>query len=122
MGMTFNQINVNDFVILLTPVMEKAAIGKEYKWTGEIGIKILTDLAKNTIDENEFGNLVRIANLMAASIPAMQENKIVRQITDTYVDDNSLEIEHIDIVVHEEEVTDSNVIKLRFDSETEGNA
>ena len=122
MGMTFNQINVNDFVILLTPVMEKATIGKDYRWTGEIGIKILTDLTKNTIDEHEFGNLVRIANLMAASIPAMQENKIVRQITDTYVDDNSLEIEHIDIVVHEEEVTDSNVIKLRFDTETEGNA
>ena len=39
-----------------------------------------------------------------------------------YLDNSALDLEHIDIEEVEEEVTDSNIIKLTFNSETEGNA
>ena len=122
MGITFNQIKVNDFVIVLKPVMRKLDTGKEAIWTGEVSVKLLTDLAKHTLNDYEFENMSRISNLMAASIPAMHENKIVRHIIDYYLDNSALDLEHIDIEEVEEEVTDSNIIKLTFNSETEGNA
>tara|TARA_Y100001951_G_C11273823_1_gene260500 strand:- start:663 stop:1031 length:369 start_codon:yes stop_codon:yes gene_type:complete len=122
MGIAFNQIRVNDFVIVLKPVMRKLDTGKEAMWTGEVAIKLLTDLTKNTLNKYEFENISRISNLMAASIPAMHENKIVRHIIDYYLDNNAINLEHIDIEEVEEEVTDSNIIKLTFNSETEGNA
>ena len=122
MGIAFNQIRVNDFVIVLKPVMRKLDTGNEAMWTGEVAIKLLTDLTKNTLNKYEFENISRISNLMAASIPAMHENKIVRHIIDYYLDNNAINLEHIDIEEVEEEVTDSNIIKLTFNSETEGNA
>jgi len=122
MGIAFNQIRVNDFVIVLKPVMRKLDTGKEAMWTGEVAIKLLTDLTKNTLNKYEFENISRISNLMAASIPAMHENKLVRHIIDYYLDNNAINLEHIDIEEVEEEVTDSNIIKLTFNSETEGNA
>ena len=122
MGITFNQIKVNDFVIVLKPVMRKLDTGKEVMWTGEVAVKLVTDLAKHTLNDYEFENMSRISNLMAASIPAMHENKIVRHIIDYYLDNNSIDLEHIDIEEVEEELTDSNIIKLTFNSETEGNA
>ena len=122
MGITFNQIKVNDFVIVLKPVMRKLDTGKEAIWTGEVSVKLLTDLAKHTLNDYEFENMSRISNLMAASIPAMHDNKIVRHIIDYYLDNSSIDLEHIDIEEVEEEVTDSNIIKLTFNSETEGNA
>ena len=122
MGITFNQIKVNDFVIVLKPVMRKLDTSKEAIWTGEVSVKLLTDLAKHTLNDYEFENMSRISNLMAASIPAMHENKIVRHIVDYYLDNSSIDLEHIDIEEVEEEVTDSNIITLTFNSETEGNA
>ncbi len=122
MGITFNQIKVNDFVIVLKPVMRKLDTGKEAIWTGEVSVKLLTDLAKHTLNDYEFENMSRISNLMAASIPAMHDNKIVRHIIDYYLDNSAIDLEHIDIEEVEEEVTDSNIIKLTFNSETEGNA
>ena len=122
MGIAFNQIRVNDFVIVLKPVMRKLDTGKEAMWTGEVAIKLLTDLTKNTLNKYEFENISRISNLMAASIPAMHENKIVRHIIDFYLSNNTIDLEHIDIEEVEEEVTDNNIIKLTFNSETEGNA
>ena len=122
MGITFNQIRVNDFVIVVKPVMRKLDTGKEAMWMGEVTVKLLTDLTKNTLNEHDFENISRIANLMAASIPAMHENKIVRHIIDFYLANNSVDLEHIDIEEVEEEVTASNIIKLTFNSETEGNA
>jgi len=122
MSISFNQIRVNDFVIVVKPVMRKLDTGKDAIWTGEVSVKLLTDLEKHTLNEYEFENISRISNLMAASIPAMHENKIVRHIIDYYLANNSLELEHIDIEEVEEEVTDSNIIKLTFNSETEGNA
>ena len=122
MGITFNQIKVNDFVIVLKPVMRKLDTGKEAIWTGEVSVKLLTDLAKHTLNDYEFENMSRISNLMAASIPAMHDNKIVRHIIDYYLVNSAIDLEHIDIEEVEEEVTDSNIIKLTFNSETEGNA
>ena len=121
MGRTFNQIRVNDFVIVLTPVMKQEDTNKNIVWTGEVKVKLLTDLTKNTLDESTFENLTKISNLMAASIPAMHENKIVRHIIEFYLANNILDLEHMNIIEHEE-LDDNNVIKLTFNSDTEGNA
>jgi hypothetical protein len=122
MGITYNQIKVNDFVIVLKPVMRKVGVAKEAVWTGEVSVKILTDLEKHTLNNYEFENMSKISNLISAAIPAMHENKIVRHIIEYYLDNNSIDLDHIDIEEMEEELTDSNIIKLTFNSETEGNA
>lgn len=121
---TFNQIRANDLVIVLKPVMKQVGNGKDASvvWTGEVTVKLLTDLTKMSLNEHDFDSLNRISNLMASAIPAMHENKIVRHIIEYYLEHNSLDLEHMDIVEYEEELTENNVIKLNFDSETEGNA
>ena len=122
--MTFNQIKPNDFILVLKPVMRNRKEDDKIitEWTGEIQVKMLADLAKSSLKEYEIDSMSSICMLMAASIPTMHENVFVRYVIDKYADHSHIELEHIDIPEHEEEKTEGNVITLKFDSETEGNA
>ena len=124
MVMTFNQIKQNDFILVLKPVMRNRKEDDKIiaEWTGEIQVKILADLAKSSLKEYEIDSMSRICTLMAASIPTMHENAFVRYIIDKYAEHSFIDLEHIDLPEHKEEKTEGNVITLKFDSETEGNA
>tara|TARA_R110000765_G_scaffold109412_1_gene200544 strand:- start:722 stop:1099 length:378 start_codon:yes stop_codon:yes gene_type:complete len=120
-----NKINVNDFIIALRPVMQSTTEEDTPAsvWTGEVQVKFLTDLSKISLSEYEYSSMIKICNLMAASIPSMHENSFVRHVVEHYLVHNELDLEHIDIEEHEEEkVDDNNIIKLVFNSETKGNA
>ena len=120
-----NKINVNDFIIALRPVMQSTTEEDtpDSVWTGEVQVKFLTDLSKISLSEYEYSSMIKICNLMAASIPSMHENAFVRHVVEHYLMHNELSLEHIDIEEHEEEkVDDNNIIKLVFNSETKGNA
>ena len=122
--MTFNQIKPNDFILVLKPVMRNRKEDDKIitEWTGEVQVKMFADLAKTSLKEYELDNMSRICTLMAASIPTMHENAFVRYVVEKYADHSIIDLEHIDVPEHEEEKTEGNVIKLKFDSETEGNA
>ena len=124
MVMTFNQIKPNDFILVLKPVMRNRKEDDKIitEWTGEVQVKMFADLAKTSLKEYELDNMSRICTQMAASIPTMHENAFVRYVVDKYADHSLIDLEHIDILEHEEEKTEGNVITLKFDSETEGNA
>ena len=122
-----NKINVNDFIIVLRPVMKNITEEDDDDtptWTGDVQVKLLTDLSKISLDEYEYNSILKICNLMAASIPSMHENEFVRHVVEHYLRHHELDLEHVDIEEHEEEKVDgnNNIIKLVFDSETKGNA
>lgn len=126
MNKVSNKINVNDFIIVLRPVMK--SITEEDNdtptWVGDVQVKLLTDLSKISLNEYEFASMNKICNLMVASIPSMHENEFVRHVVEHYLRHNELDLEHIDIEEHEKEKVDdnNNIIKLDFDSKTKGNA
>ena len=62
------------------------------------------------------GDKTRMSELSA------NENAFIRYVVNEYAELNSMELEHMDIVEHAEKVTEGNVIKLKFDSDTKGNA
>lgn len=126
MNKVSNKIDVNDFIIVLRPVMK--SITEEDNdtptWVGDVQVKLLTDLSKISLNEYEFASMNKICNLMVASIPSMHENEFVRHVVEHYLRHNELDLEHIDIEEHEKEKVDdnNNIIKLDFDSKTKGNA
>ena len=122
-----NKIHVNDFIIVLRPVLKNTTEDDDddtSTWTGDVQVKLLTDLSKISLGKYEFNSMLKICNLMAASIPSMHENEFVRHVVEHYLRHNELDLEHVDIEEHEEEKVDgnNNIIKLVFDSETKGNA
>ena len=121
-----NKIHVNDFIIVLRPVMQNTTEEDNGAsvWVGDVQVKLLTDLSKISLDEYQHESMLKICNLMAASIPSMHENAFVRHVVEHYLRHHELDLEHVDIEEHEEEKVDgnNNIIKLVFDSETKGNA
>jgi hypothetical protein len=123
--MTFNQIDKNDLIIVLKPIMRNTVNDDDVDtdgWSGEIQVKLFADLDKSTLNKYELSVMGKIGSLLAAAIPAMNENAFVKYLVSQYVGMTDIELEHIDIVKHKEEKTKGEVIKLTFDSETEGNA
>lgn len=122
--MRFNQINKNDFVLVLRPVIVSVEDEPEdlMEWTGEIQIQLFADLSKSTLNKYEMSTMENLCSLLAAAVPALNENAFIRYVVNEYVELNSMELEHMDIVEHAEKITEGNVIKLKFDSDTKGNA
>tara|TARA_R110002020_G_scaffold24470_2_gene80598 strand:- start:1107 stop:1475 length:369 start_codon:yes stop_codon:yes gene_type:complete len=122
--MRFNQINKNDFVLVLRPVIVSVEDEPEdlMEWTGEIQIQLFADLSKSTLNKYEMSTMENLCSLLAAAVPALNENAFIRYVVNEYAELNSMELEHMDIVEHAEKVTEGNVIKLKFDSDTKGNA
>lgn len=122
--MRFNQINKNDFVIVLKPVMADA--DEEYEesigWTGEIQIQLFADLSKSSLSKQEITTMEQLCSLLVATVPALNENAFIRYVINEYAEVSPIELEHMDIVEHQEKITKGNVIQLKFDSDTEGNA
>ena len=122
--MRFNQINKNDFVLVLRPVIVSVEDEPEdlMEWTGEIQIQLFADLSKSTLNKYEMSTMENLCSLLAAAVPALNENAFIRYVVNEYAELNSMELEHMDIVEHAEKITKGNVIKLKFDSDTKGNA
>ena len=122
--MRFNQINKNDFVLVLRPVIVSVEDEPEdlMEWTGEIQIQLFADLSKSTLNKYEMSTMENLCSLLAAAVPALNENAFIRYVVNEYAELNSMELEHMDIVEHAEKITKGNVIQLKFDSDTEGNA
>lgn len=94
-----------DFLIKITPQME----GKE--WNGAIDVSLIHS-PDNPLDDDSFANLSMIVNMMAASLPVMEENEDFRNQLFQYVDDMG----------DEEPYEPDNVVTLDMFTKTKGNA
>ena len=105
----------DDFIIIVRPVREEEDITlEEGSWTGEVQVSIVTNTKETTLTKNEFNNMIMLCNFAAASIPAMEENSIIRDLIRTYAQNNMI------APTPEEEPVIPRV--LTIDTNTEGNA
>tara|TARA_R100000426_G_scaffold24545_1_gene21008 strand:- start:6346 stop:6678 length:333 start_codon:yes stop_codon:yes gene_type:complete len=104
---TLISIKPEEYVIKLKPMLNK-----NKKWTGEVRISVVVS-EDNNLDDNDYYNMLYLANLVSATANVMEVDKNFRYRLMNYVD-------------NEEKVAKiknkNNVIYLDFSSETEGNA
>lgn len=99
----------NDFLIRLSPMLDQNG-----NWDGDISVGILTT-PENTLDEEDFGHLMHLTTMVAASLPLMEDNATFRKKLSQYAES-----------IQEEESLDArpekpktmkiadNIIKLMF--------
>ena len=105
----------NDFIIIIRPVIEEEGITlEEVTWTGEVQVSIVTNAKETTLTESEFNGMITLCNFAAASIPAMEENVVIRDLIRTYAENNMI------MPTPEEEPITHRLLTL--DTDTEGNA
>ena len=64
----FVDFEPNDFVIRVTPVLDK-----QDKWTGDLKVGYMT-LDENYLDDDDYQHIDLLTNLMLASVPLMEED------------------------------------------------
>jgi len=111
------EIEDEDFVIRVRPTMDRRS------WTGEIDISIVSS-ADNPLDDESYGQLMHFCKMMCATVPIMERDESLRNIVHTYVlevvdEDDYDVVEDKRLVVESEE---GNIIQLKFNSDTKGNA
>jgi hypothetical protein len=105
----FLDFNPNDYIIRLTPFLDK-----EGEWTGELLVGTVTTDENDMSDEDHF-NLMGITKMVCASVPAMEEDDYVRDkltaIIERVEDDQEEEDGIPDATVNSVE---ENVINVNF--------
>ena len=105
----------DDFIIIVRPIRREEEVAyEEGSWTGEVQVSIVTNVEETTLTEEEFHNMIMLCNFAAASIPAMEENVVIRDLIRTYAENNMI------MPTPEEEPIIHRLLTL--DTNTEGNA
>lgn len=115
-----DQIDDNDFIIRIRP-----HIDKEKRWSGEIDVSII-NLSQNDLDDEDFNAMMYLSKLVAASIPAMDENDSIRVAMQDVLEDYEAagNIDEEEMMDFDVDISDEgdNVVRLTFNSKTQGSA
>lgn len=115
-----DQIDDNDFIIRIRP-----HIDKEKRWSGEIDVSII-NLSQNDLDNEDFNAMMYLSKLVAASIPAMDENDSIRVAMQDVLEDyeSAGNIDEEEMMDFDVDISDEgdNVVRLTFNSKTQGSA
>ena len=96
----------NDFIIRISPFLDEKG-----KWTGELMVGSTTT-DENSLDDDDYINLMRLLHMVCASVPAMESDENVRETLYKYAEDVlKEEQEKVPKIVHKD---NSNVIELSF--------
>ena len=106
-------IRKDDFVIIIRPVKHSFVEEDQEEWGGEVQVSIVANEKETSLNKEEFGNMIMLCNFAAAAIPATEENTLIRELIQTYVEKHMLL--PISGTIKEEDM-------LTLESETEGNA
>ena len=110
--------NNEDIVVRIRPKMDS----RNYEWTGEIDISIIS-FPDNPLDDEDYSQLMHFTKMMCASVPIMENSKVLRDTIHNYVmemdDEKEEEKEENTLVVTGE---DGNIVHLDFSSKTKGSA
>ena len=96
----------NDFIIRISPFLDEQG-----KWTGELLVgNTTTD--ENYLDDDDYLNLMRLVHMVLASVPAMEENEMIREVLYKYAE--SVQKEEQEKIPKVTSKQGSNVIELNF--------
>lgn len=95
-------LDINDFAIRLSPHVEDGV------WNGDVQLTVIST-ASNTLNDDDFSNIMSLATLMCVSIPLAEENETVRTALLQYMSDTAEEEED-----KPQRSTEGNVIRVAF--------
>ena len=98
----------NDFIIRLSPILDK-----DGNWDGNISVGILTT-PDNSLDEEDFSNLMHLTTMVTASLPLMEDNVDFRKKLSRYADKMNEEDAEDEAPKPKAEKLQDNVIQLKF--------
>ena len=101
--------NEEDFIITISPTIDK-----NFRWTGEVKIGI--DMAEQDfLHEDDYYSLLEFCNLICASVPLMEKDINFRNHIYNFYKKDLQERKRV-------LTKEGNVIKLNFNSKTDGSA
>ena len=106
-------VEQDDFIIIIRPVKQDFPEEDGEEWAGEVQVSIVANEKESSLTKEEFGNMILLCNFAAAAIPATEENELIRELIQTYVEKHML----LPVSGKLKELN-----RLTLDSETEGNA
>ena len=115
MSLTFLQAP-EDLLIRIKPHIKKK------QWTGEIDVSIISS-EDNPLNDQDFDNMMFLCELIASSIPMMEEDEYIRNALIEYAESLRNTMEEVQDEEDEPVIDkDGNVIKINFSTKTRGNA
>tara|TARA_R110000772_G_scaffold207670_1_gene318199 strand:+ start:233 stop:553 length:321 start_codon:yes stop_codon:yes gene_type:complete len=94
----------NDFIIRITPILDK-----DNKWVGELKVGTITT-DDNTLDDEDYSHLMYLSTMLCSSVPFMEQNEAFRSMLDTYTQEAIKPVKSKPTV----EYGKDNVVKLNF--------
>lgn len=118
--MNIEQFNIGneDFIVKVTPHLDE-----KKNWLGEIDISIITS-TDNELNDKDFNDLMFLSQMIASSIPLMENDEYYRDVLSDYVHQyiHDNDIEDVDNSREINYDKDSNIISINFNTKTKGNA
>ena len=110
----FFNIEKEDFAIRLHPKFDD-----NKKWTGEVivGIVVSDD---NPMNDEDYGNMLQFTNMLCSCVGLMEDDKEFREAVYEYYEEQQKEDEAIRPIIVKD--ANSNVIRLNFNTRTDGSA
>jgi hypothetical protein len=103
---TLYNFNDEDFIIRITPSLDE-----EGYWDGDITVGIVTT-TDNSLDNEDFMAMMKLATLVCSSIPVMEDNEVVRKAREYQEDIEDLEPGFLD--TPDTIKRDGNVVTINF--------
>ena len=111
-----NQVFINvdkeDFLLRLHPIRDK-----NNRWTGDVIVGIIAS-DENDLNDKDYAEMLNFSNLVAVTIPLMEEDEGFREAVKEYL----IEKERLEEKPRIEKDTNSNVVRLHFNSKIDGSA
>ena len=113
----FFELEPEDFILRIHPKRDE-----NNKWTGEVIVGIVTT-DENPLDDADYSGMLQFTNLISSTVAMMEEDEDFREAVMEYAES---ELKKQEIVLSNRptivrDVT-SNVIKLNFNTDTDGSA
>lgn len=108
--------NEQNFYIQLCPLLDD-----RNEWQGNLQVNIITADVKDPDDE-PYAQMLHLCQLVATTIPYMEEHPELIGKLEKYMQQNHLDEEHDYESEIDLEYGDDNVVKINFNSRTKGNA
>jgi len=105
------KFNNNDYLIRVSPELI------EEKWTGNVTVDVVTS-NYNTLNSSDDGAILYMCRLMSSIIPMLEENESFANVVEEYAKKLDNNRDGVLTVVGK----DGNVVKLGFNSDTDGSA
>ena len=123
-GKSTDMIQSDDALVLLRPDIDENG-----QWTGSVTVSLagLFDDEDTRLTKMQRAQLVSLAGLLASALPVMDEDDYVYDKLSDYLEEQMPDLLNDDLFEEDDEVvtatsSDGKVVRLSFNTKTEGNA